>query len=113
MKKLFIETLEFSVHVSAFLSDEDYTKLQKLLMSRPDSGKVMPGCGGMRKLRFSESWRGKGKRSGLRVIYLHVPEADWIVLAKVYGKGMKESLDADEKKCLRDLAAKCKAEASR
>ena len=73
MEKLFIETTEFTARVAAFLSDDDYTELQTLLRANPDIGKVMPGCGGMRKIRFADARRGKGKRGGLRIIYLHVP----------------------------------------
>ena len=49
--------------------------LQRELMNDPESGAVMPGCGGLRKIRIADPGRGKGKRGGARVIYLHVPEA--------------------------------------
>jgi hypothetical protein len=38
-------------------------------MLNPDTGDVIPGTGGLRKLRFADERRGKGKRGGLRVIY--------------------------------------------
>ena len=40
----------------------------------------MPGCGGLRKVRIADPRRGKGKRGGIRVIYLHVPEASVVYL---------------------------------
>jgi hypothetical protein len=104
MKKLFIETFEFTRRVSAFLTDDDYTELQTLLLENPDIGKVMPGCGGMRKIRFADPRRRKGKRGGIRVIYLHVPEADVIFLTDLYGKNTQEDLNAKQKKFLKTVA---------
>lgn len=41
---------------------------QNLLMLQPEDGDLIPGRGGLRKLRFADARRGKGKRGGLRVI---------------------------------------------
>jgi hypothetical protein len=82
-------------------------------MTDPDRGEVMPGCGGLRKARFAEQRRGKGKRGGVRVIYLHIPEADRIDMLTIYSKGEKEDLSEDEKKTLRALAAHAREEARR
>jgi hypothetical protein len=111
MEKLFIETTEFSARVAAFLSDDDYRELQTLLLANPDIGKVMPGCGGMRKVRLADPRRGKGKRGGIRVIYLHVPESNVIFFAKLYGKDAQENLDASDKKLLKMVAEEFKREA--
>jgi hypothetical protein len=92
MKKLFIETWEFTTIVSKFLTEEDYIELQKLLLETPDCGKVMPGCGGMRKVRMSDPRRRKGKRGGLRVVYLHVPSANLVLLVDIYDKDNQENL---------------------
>ena len=63
----------------------------------------MPGCGGLRKLRVADVKRGKGKRGGVRVIYLHIEEADQIHLVTVYGKDQKDDLSTDDKKIYREL----------
>lgn len=73
-------------------------------MNDPDTGSVMPGCGGLRKMRVADPRRGKGRRGGARVIYLHAAQADIIFLMDVYGKGEREDLTADQKKILRGLA---------
>jgi hypothetical protein len=73
----------------------------------------MPGCGGLRKIRLANPRRGKGKRGGARVIYLHVPEVNWIYLLDIYGKDEKEDLSAAEKKILKRLAEEFKQEAMR
>ena len=85
--------------------------LQQLLMENPEAGAVMPGCGGLRKLRSSDASRGKGKRGGARVIYLHVPLARRFYMLDIYGKDEKDDPSADEKKQLRQLAEQLKREA--
>jgi hypothetical protein len=49
----FIETRLFTKLVLDYLSDEDYAALQAALMQHPDSGPVIPGSGGVRKLRWA------------------------------------------------------------
>jgi hypothetical protein len=63
----------------------------------------MPGCGGLRKMRSVDSRRGKGKRGGARVIYLHIEESDQIHLITVYGKDQKDDLSDGDKKLYREL----------
>ena len=112
MEKLFVETLEFSARVSAFLSEENYTELQKLLMGTPERGKVMPGCGGMRKIRFADPRRGKGKRGGLRVVYLHVAHRNAILLVDIYDKGSREDVTPELRKWYKNLAVEFKCGAT-
>jgi hypothetical protein len=80
-------------------------------MQDPERGSVIPGCGGLRKVRLSQPSRQKGKRGGARVIYLHIPEADWIFLLDVYGKNEKVNLTGRERKMLKKLIDQLKHEA--
>src|SRR5438874_1679235 len=98
MKATFIETTGFARDISDFLADHAYATLQQRLMENPDDGDVMPGCGGLRKVRTADPKRGKGKRGGARVIYLYVPTARQFYLLDIYGKDEKDDLSADEKK---------------
>ena len=41
------------------MDDDEYSKLQLALVRRPDWGNVIPGSGGIRKLRWAGSGRGK------------------------------------------------------
>ncbi len=111
MKAAFIETTGFTALVTVLLSDYSYARLQQVLMENPAAGRVMPGCGGLRKIRTADPTRGKGKRGGARVIYLHVPEARRFYMLDVYGKDEKDDLSTDEKKQLRFLADRLKREA--
>lgn len=111
MKAVFIESSEFTEWVSEFLPDDAYAALQQELMAHPDKGDVMPGCGGLRKVRATEPKRGKGKRGGARVIYLYVPETRWFFMLDIYGKYEKDDLSAAEKKVLSKVVDELKQQA--
>ena len=113
MRKRFIESCAFTDAVQQFVDEDTYAAFQRQLLAQPDRGKVIPGCGGLRKIRVGDPMRRKGKRGGARVIYLHVPEADWIYLLDIYGKDEKDDLSATEKKVLKSLAEEFKKEAIR
>ncbi len=104
MKKTFVETSNFTEWVKEYLPDEALADFQRELLDDPDSGSVMPGCGGLRKVRVADPRRGKGKRGGVRVIYLHVAAADVIFLMDIYGKDEQTDLTADQKRVLKGLA---------
>jgi hypothetical protein len=111
MEKTFVESFEFTGWVKEYLTDEALSALQRDLMNDPETGDVMPGCGGLRKVRLVDPSRGKGKRSGARVVYLHVPEASVIYLITVYGKNQKDDLSPRDKKLYRQLASILKQQA--
>jgi mRNA-degrading endonuclease RelE of RelBE toxin-antitoxin system len=89
---IFIESTTFTKLIEKYLSHDEYLGLQTFLLRYPDSGDIIRGTGGVRKLR----WRlaGKGKRGGLRVIYYWQVKADEIWLLTVYGKSERESIPA-------------------
>lgn len=111
MKATFVESTGFTESVCDLMEDRAYARLQRELMGEPEAGDVMPGCGGLRKIRIADPRRGKGKRSGARVIYLHVPEAKRFYMLDVYGKDEKDDLTPVQKKELRELADRLKKEA--
>ncbi len=113
MQLIFIESGEFSAWVNSYLTDDDLAAMQRELMARPDMGIVIPGCGGLRKLRVADPKRGKGKRGGARVIYLHIAEANRIYLITVYNKDQKDDLSLDHKKLYRQLVQTLKDQARR
>ena len=109
MKATFVELTGFTDDVAQFLSDEAFAALQQALMADPAAGDVMPGCGGLRKVRTADRSRGKGTRGGGRVIYLHIPDAGRFYLLDIYGKDEKVDLSASEKKEYRAVADAIKA----
>src|SRR5579862_204001 len=111
MKAVFVETSEFTEWVAEYLPDETYFFLQQELMDNPAKGDVMPGCGGLRKVRIADPRRGKGKRGGARVIYLYVAEAKRFFMLDIYGKDEKDDLNAADKKALAALVDDLKQQA--
>ncbi|MFY1667939.1 hypothetical protein [Pseudomonas sp. Pseu.R1] len=98
---IFIETRIFTQDLHALLNDEEYSAFQVFLARNPLAGDVIQGTGGLRKIRWSS--QDKGKRSGVRVIYYHVTLASQIRLILIYRKGLKDDLDAHERKVLKEL----------
>ena len=96
---IFIETTAFTKHISRYLNDEEYSGLQNFLLLRPDAGKIVRGSGGVRKLRWAAS--GKGKSGGIRVIYYWKAADDEIWMLTVYGKSERDTIPAH---ILREIA---------
>lgn len=102
----FRETVVFTKQVVEKLSDSEYLELQAALVLQPELGDLIPNSGGLRKLRWVESRRGRGKRGGVRVIYYWYSPQELIYLLLLYSKGEKDDLSAEEKRALRRLIAK-------
>ncbi len=101
MQLVFFETPLFTRLLPDYLNDESYWDLQRTLLENPESGDVMPGAGGFRKLRWKDPRRGKGKRGGLRVIYYYLTADHQIWFFTIYGKDEAADLTADEKRVLK------------
>ncbi len=97
----FVETPTFTRLIAKFMGDDEHAKLQLGLALRPEWGKVIPGSGGLRKLRWAGS--GRGKRGGLRIIYYWQTADDQIWLLLAYRKSERDDLSHDEIKQLKRL----------
>ena len=97
----FIETPIFTSQVKELLSDDDYRGLQLALVLRPEQGPLIPGGGGIRKIRWRR--RGKGKRGGVRVIYYWITAEETIHMLFVYPKTRQSDLSKEQLKVLRRL----------
>jgi hypothetical protein len=88
----FIETRLFTRLVGEYLTDDEYRELQAALIERPEAGPVIPGGGGVRKLR----WRapGRGKRGGYRVIYYAKTAQRVIWMLTMYPKNVADNIPA-------------------
>lgn len=71
MHATFIELAAFERRRERYLDDATFLELQDDLLRNPTGGDVIEGTGGLRKLRFRDPRRSKGKRGGLRVIYYY------------------------------------------
>ena len=86
----FVETRLFTSLVHRYLSDDEYAGLQHALADNPDAGDVIRGSGGIRKLRWGVS--GRGKRGGIRVIYYLRSHQGEIWMLTLYAKNEAESI---------------------
>jgi mRNA-degrading endonuclease RelE of RelBE toxin-antitoxin system len=96
-----VETSVFTRQITGLLSDEEYRAFQEALVRDPKLGEVIPGSGGLRKVRWARS--GSGKRSGLRIIYYVIDRRGRIYLLLAYPKSSKEDTSARELRALRAL----------
>ena len=97
-----VETPIFTKRVLQALDEDQYRLLQAALIAAPDSGSVIPGGGGIRKLRWGGS--GRGKRGGTRVIYRWFPEHARLLMLFVFLKNERDDLSAQQLKRLRLVA---------
>ena len=72
-------------------------------MAAPEAGPVIRGTGGLRKARFHDAGRGKGKRGGLRIVYYWWRLGSQFWLFTVYDKDQKDDLTQDQRAVLRAL----------
>lgn len=93
------ETPVFSRRLPDVMDDEEYAFLQFALVVNPQMGVVIPGTGGIRKLRWAGS--GRGKRGGARIIYFAALADEQILMLYVYAKNDLGDLSEPQKKALR------------
>jgi len=102
MQAVFIELPAFERSREAYLDDDGFRGLQDTLMANPEAGDVVPGTGGLRKLRFSDARRFKGKRGGLRVIYYYWTGGPEFWLFTLYDKGEMADLTSKQREVLKE-----------
>ena len=96
----FIETRLFTRLVTECLTDEEYSALQHALAMDPQLGPVIPGSGGVRKVRWRAA--GRGKRGGVRVIYYVKTRQGQIWMLTMYEKSVKETIPAHVLRQIKD-----------
>ena len=96
----FIETPLFTKILPRYLDDDDYAKLQNALNEQPEAGDLVPGSGGVRKMRWGV--QGRGKRAGLRIIYYFRTARGQIWMLTLYAKNVRESIPAHVLKELKE-----------
>jgi len=97
----FIETPTFTRLLLELLGDDEYALLQQVLVENPERGDLVRGGGGIRKLRYALS--GRGKSGGVRVIYYWLRDDGQIYMLLIYPKSKKDTLTDRETALLREL----------
>lgn len=111
MMRTLIETPIFTTKWQNLgLTDKDLKDLQENLLKNPKLGDTISNIGGLRKIRIPMENKGKGKRSGVIVIYIDIEVKETIYFVNVYSKDEKADLTHDEKKTLRAVVKNLKEE---
>jgi hypothetical protein len=112
MIRTFIEVPLFSKRWKEIgLDDDDLLALQIILLKDPESGPVMSGTGGIRKVRFP--LENRGKSGSVRVCYTDFAEYEVIYLVSAFTKDEQSNLSDEEKRVLKKLVKSLKEEAQR
>ena len=96
----FVESPVYSKQIDDLLSREEQRQLQLFILEQPERGQIIKGSGGLRKLRWAGSGRGKG--GGVRIIY-YLWRDDTAFLLFVYPKSKQADLTPDQVRLLRTL----------
>ncbi len=104
----FVETPTFRRSAEGLLSDEELRTLQNALVSDLERGPIIPGTGGLRKIRVALP--GGGKSGGARVVYYPMRRRDRVYLVLVYPKNVQATLSGEQKRRLRHLARQLEGE---
>jgi hypothetical protein len=103
VKAVFVELPAFERNRADYLDDDAFRSLENLLLKYPEAGDLIPDTGGLRKLRFADARRSKGKRSGLRVIYYWWEAGLEFWLFTLYDKDELADLTARQRKLLKTM----------
>jgi hypothetical protein len=98
---IIVETPIFTKRIEEILTAGEYQELQLELLSAPEKGKVIPGTGGLRKLRWSAG--GKGKRGGARVIYYYFHSGSELLMLFAFRKNEISDLTRKQLNMLRTV----------
>ena len=107
MELIFVYAVEFDRLAEGLLTDEQMRLVEQQLLANPRVGPVVPGTGGVRKLRVALP--GRGKSGSARIIYLYVAIADRVYFLTVYTKSARADLTAAQKQQMRALVAALRA----
>lgn len=106
-----LETSIFTRRADALLTRGERAELISTLARNPQAGDLIPGLGGIRKVRFAAG--GQGKRGGFRVIWF-VATADMPILALlIYGKNEQANPTPDQRRAMLAVVEGMKRKAAR
>ena len=97
----------FSRQTEKLFSEDEKRELIDFLSENPLAGDEIPGTGGVRKVRFAAS--GRGKRGGARVIYYYLDDTMPLYAPLAYAKNAKVDMTPDEKRAVSALVTAIKA----
>jgi len=105
------ETTVFAAKAAALLTDAERTSVIEMLARNPECGAVIPGTGGVRKVRIA--LEGRGKSGGARVVYYFQNDRWPVIVLTIYPKNEKANLSAAERNALAKMIAELKTARAR
>ena len=96
--------------VRKLLGEEARREMEAAIVAAPDAAPVIRGTGGIRKLRWAGS--GRGKRGGIRTVYFYHVDPETVYLLTAYAKAAREDLTPTDTRALSRLVAAIKKEAT-
>lgn len=88
------------------LGDDDLRALEDDIARHPTRPPVVPGGGGVRKIRRPDPASGKGKSGGYRVLYAFLPSYGTVLLIAAWPKSEREDLETDDYKAIGKVIAR-------
>lgn len=107
MMRTIAETPTFIRQSEKLFNETEKRELIDFLAENPLAGDEISGTGGVRKVRFAAS--GRGKRGGARIIYYYLDDDMPVYALLAYAKNAKTDMTPDEKKAVRSLTTALKA----
>lgn len=101
-----VEMPPFMRHADKIWNGEEREAFVDHIARNPEAGDIVPGTGGVRKIRWAR--KGMGKRGGARVIYFYHHMDAPLYLIAAYAKAQQEDMSADEKKAITALVGELK-----
>lgn len=101
-----VETISYLHAIDKLWTTDDKEAFKLYIALNPEDGSIISDTGGLRKIRWNSS--GRGKRGGARVIYYYYNETAPLYLLYAYPKGTQDNLTSTEKKIFKELASELK-----
>lgn len=98
-----VETPEFLAATRQIMDEAERGLLVDYLAHNPAAGDLIPGTGGVRKLRWG--LEGRGKRGGARVIYYYHSPALPLFALTAFAKNERADLSQADRNAFRRLTA--------
>jgi hypothetical protein len=100
------ETTYYSKRADAIMSENECKAVIEMIARDPRAGDLIPGSGGVRKVRIA--LEGRGKSGGARLIYYYHNDAWPVLLLEVFAKNEKENLSKAQVNTLARLVTELK-----
>ena len=107
MTQLFVTTT-YERAIRKLLSEAKRKEMEAAVLANPRRAPVISGTGGIRKLRWTGS--GRGKRGGIRTIYFYHAGPEAVYMLTAYAKADRDDLTPEDRKVLSRLVATIKKE---